>query len=69
VQKLSIFHHSIAFTMSSSKADMTHRHTGEELQVDPDVSENSSLYDDDEKQLVVSPQREQAATNTLLPAS
>jgi hypothetical protein len=55
--------------MSSSEADMTLRHTGEELQVDPDVSENSSLYDDDEKQLVVSPQREQAAINTLLPAS
>jgi hypothetical protein len=55
--------------MSSSEADMTLRHTGEELQVDPDVSENSSLYDYDEKQLVVSPQREQAATNTLLPAS
>jgi len=63
-----IVHNSIVITMSSTKPDMNRRVTGEELQVDPNVSENSSLYDDDEKQLVVSPQRKQAATITLPPS-
>jgi len=41
--------------MSSHKPDIHPHLTGEDLQVDPNVSEESSLYDDDEKQLVVSP--------------
>jgi len=32
--------------------EVAHPHTGEDYQVDPIGSEESSLYDDDEKQLV-----------------
>lgn len=32
--------------------EVVHPHTGEDFQVDPAGSEDSSFYDDDEKQLV-----------------
>ena len=37
--------------------ELSRKHTGEDLQVDPTTvdSETSSLYDDDEKQLVTPP--------------
>jgi hypothetical protein len=39
--------------MSFKNEELARRHTGEAQQVDPTLdSENSSLYDDDEKQLV-----------------
>jgi hypothetical protein len=42
--------------MSEDNNTLAHRvKTTEELQVDPTDSENNSLYDEDEKQLVIPP--------------